>query len=141
MKPYNPRVPTRPKIESYFVALNGTLPDDAGDPIICAHCAQHAVDRFGGEIRGYFWADNPEALLGSVEGGHDFALVGGRYIVDPWAKDTRGDTDRYVFDLLDPADAEEIRRLYGDPAAWELVEGHMGEARRVYADEENGGSC
>lgn len=68
------------------------------------------------KIRGFAGEDNPKAQV--ADDGHDFAIVDDRYIVDPWATDIAETSERGVFDLKDPADAAEIKRLYGDPKTW-----------------------
>ena len=98
------------------------LPD--GEPaVICGFCAAYIVRLVGaGQVVGFHDGLNPIAhAAGYPGGGHDFALIDGRYIVDPWVKETGLTSKRAVFDLLDAGDAEEIRWLYGDRGAWEVV--------------------
>ena len=69
-------------------------------------------------------------LIEEKLGGHDFAVVDNRFIVDPWLTevesgritartgevvDVRG---RVVFDMQDAADAALIEKLYGDQSKW-----------------------
>src|SRR5579862_7975235 len=76
----------------------------------CGECARLVVEKFGGEIRGYWAEDNPEAAAGHDGGGHDFALVG-HFIVDPWLYHYYVESP--VLDLDIPADAAEAARRYG----------------------------
>ena len=96
------------------------LPD--GEPVvICGFCAAYIVRLEGaGKVVGFHDKVNPTAhAAGYPGGGHDFALIDDRYIVDPWVKETGLTSRRAVFDLLEPGDAEEIAWLYGDQAKWE----------------------
>ena len=86
----------------------------------CLSCAEEAQQQLGmGKVVGFFGEDNPAARLGRKEGGHDFLLIGGRFIVDIWAKDTGSYTDRYVLDLANPAQRSKISELYGPVWRWE----------------------
>lgn len=100
-------------------------PSHENEPFICAgvgvvgRCTDAAIylaDRLDGEVHGYQIEDNPEALVGSFEGGHDFAVVDKRWLVDFWAKDTYQLPDLY--DMADPLESIEVRRQYGDPSKW-----------------------
>lgn len=51
-------------------------------------------------------------------GGHDFAVIANRYIVDHWIRDVCGEP-RQVFDLWNPDDAALIAERYGDPQKWD----------------------
>ena len=98
------------------------LPD--GEPaVICGFCAAYIVRLEGaGRVMGFYDGVNPAAhAAGHPGGAHDFALIGDRYIVDPWVKETGCTSKRSVFDLQDPRDAEEIRYLYGDRGTWEVA--------------------
>jgi hypothetical protein len=88
----------------------------------CTTGACAIAKKYRGTVVGYFSQDNPTAKLGANEGGHDFALVGNRYVVDPWAKHVDGSVQRATLDLEDPADAATARELYGDRSTWKAVE-------------------
>lgn len=60
----------------------------------------------------------PESEIVDFYGGHDFAVVDDRFIVDGWSVNVHGFSRTAVFDLLDPADASVIRQLFGDPSRW-----------------------
>lgn len=90
---------------------------------ICTRCAEKIVSKFGGAVIGYENENNPTAKLDNVDFGHDFAITGGgRYLVDPWAKNTTGETKKATLDLNDPTDRAEALRLYGDPDKWEVTD-------------------
>jgi hypothetical protein len=87
---------------------------------ICAHGALYLQALIGGVLVGYRHDDNPTALLGEAEGGHDFLIVDGRYVVDLWGCDYDGRVPDGVLDLQDPAEAALVARLYGDRECWEM---------------------
>lgn len=100
-------------------------PDYGNHPFICEQVGQvsrctdsatYLADKLGGEVYGYTIEDNPEAEVGGAEGGHDFAVVDDRWLVDFWAKDSYQLPDLY--DMADPSDAELVRRRYGDRENW-----------------------
>lgn len=87
----------------------------------CTNCAWYVVDRLNeGDVWGFLVKDNPtvshEAII--VCGGHDFAVVGNRYIVDIWISLYTGCEEQIVFDLGNPADADKIQAIFGDPKCW-----------------------
>lgn len=87
----------------------------------CTNCANFVVEALGeGDVYGFFTSDNPSVtdyeILGS--GGHDFAVIRNRYIVDLWVRHFVGTSKKHVFDLHDPADRNEIKALYGDLNCW-----------------------
>jgi hypothetical protein len=98
------------------------LPD--GEPaVMCGACAAYIVELEGaGKVVGFYDGTNPTAhAAGYAGGGHDFALIDDRYIVDPWVKDTGLTSTRAVFDLRNPDDADEVAWLYGNPARWDIA--------------------
>jgi len=87
---------------------------------VCTHGAQTVCQSISrGVVMGYRHDDNPGTVCGEFAGGHDFAVIDGRYIVDYWIKWVACLADRAVFDLV--YDADEVRRLYGDKKRWTLV--------------------
>jgi len=85
----------------------------------CTGCARIIAYRFGGEVRGYYHADNPTARVGEVEGGHDFAITPDRLLVDPWLFHYYGDYP--VLDLNIPAERAEALARYGPDEKWQLL--------------------
>ena len=73
------------------------------------------------KILGFFAEENPASSIAEMAGGHDFALLDDRYIVDPWIRDVESISDRAVYDTKNPADAAEIQKLYGPRNAWKRV--------------------
>lgn len=75
-------------------------------------------------VRGFANEDNPDCLVVREElhpGGHDFAVVDGRYLVDPWVKFLHGLDWQVVYDLHAPADAALAKARYGDESAWTVM--------------------
>jgi hypothetical protein len=92
---------------------------DGGRASSCADCASYigSVER-NTVIVGFWSRDNPTWIGAAYYDGHDFALVDGRYIVDPWIATTESFSESTVFDLHNHATRQEILRLYGDPRSW-----------------------
>jgi hypothetical protein len=70
------------------------------------------------KLYGFSVDENPRSWIAAECGGHDFAVVDDRYIVDGWALNVELCCDRAVLDLRDADDAVTIWRLYGDPGHW-----------------------
>ncbi len=85
----------------------------------CTYSAVYLAARLGGDVYGYSIEDNPEAIVGASEFGHDFALIDDRWLVDFWAWDTYQYQDLY--DLEDPHDRAKARKMYGDRENWERM--------------------
>ena len=99
------------------------LPIDPEHLATCTLTAEYIAGQLGGEVWGYQHDQNPSALLGKWEFGHDFALVGGRYIIDWWATEYGSEVGGHpgILDLAQPTDAARARAWYGDPACWVRV--------------------
>jgi hypothetical protein len=87
---------------------------------MCSNWARYTrrLEGKAAKLYGYLDEQNPLSLIAVECGGHDFAVVAGRFIVDGWAVCVSGYSRSAVFDLLDPKDRKGIRELYGDPACW-----------------------
>lgn len=72
-------------------------------------------------VVGYQSDPQTPTAAGADADGHDFAIVDGRYIVDPWAHDVANISEHGVLDLKDARDAAEIERLYGPRSSWAPV--------------------
>ncbi len=79
------------------------------------------------KIYGFKNEDNPTAKI-VIErlhpGGHDFAVIDERFLVDPWVKLVCLKADRVVFDIHDQKDWLYIKEMYGSKSNWK----HMVEA-------------
>jgi hypothetical protein len=92
----------------------------------CCCCSVDAavkvVKKFGGRVMGYYCSRNPSALIGlNICGGHDFAIVADRFIVDYWAFRIVRVLERPVLDLTKWLDYEIAQQMYGDTKTWEEV--------------------
>jgi hypothetical protein len=85
----------------------------------CTGCALVITNRFGGEVRGYYHAHNPTALVGESEGGHDFAITSDGFLVDPWLFHYYGESP--VLDMANPADRAEALARYGPEENWQRL--------------------
>lgn len=89
---------------------------------VCTNSAKLVADRCNGIVCGFFAEDNPvDSPEITDTGGHDFAVVSNRFIVDPWIVFFVGEDHRIVLDVEDQADHDEIVRRYGDPFKWKIV--------------------
>jgi hypothetical protein len=91
---------------------------------ICTNSANYVVSQLGeGIVCGFYVEDNPvEDIEISSVGGHDFAVIRGRYIVDLWIMHYAGTRDKCVFDMNDKNDKSIIKELYGDPDKWSVYD-------------------
>ena len=83
------------------------------------------------KIYGFLAEENALSLIAVGCGGHDFAVVDDRFIVDGWVVNVEGFSNRAVFDLRDPSDRKIIRELYGPPEIWLSSYRNKGLERRV----------
>ena len=99
---------------------DGSLFEDGTRWSTCTNWAAYVLRVLGGRAQMFGFDDeqNPESSIADDYGGHDFAVVDGRFIVDGWLMNVDGGK-RAVFDLQDPDQEAEIKRLYGDRANWE----------------------
>jgi hypothetical protein len=87
-------------------------------PFVCWEAAIATRRALGeGVLFGYDADENPTALLGRSEGGHDFLIVEERFILDFWACAYYG--HKPIYDMLEQPD--EVERLYGDKSKWEQI--------------------
>lgn len=97
----------------------------------CTGFAVRIQEKLGAErvkVMGFHLEDNPQAGVGSICDGHDFAVVDGRYIVDPWLVEVEtGNITTHkgtklslngqgVFDL--ETEAELVADVYGNKEYW-----------------------
>lgn len=100
-------------------STESTFPDGL-TAAFCSHYAVQVKRELGecAQIYGFPVETNPASEIAQKDGGHDFAVVNGRYIVDQWANECGGYTVKAVLDLTDPKDKDDIERLYGLPSVW-----------------------
>ena len=90
--------------------------------VACTGYALEIWRKLGGErvkLYGFFLQDNEDSEIAMLSGGHDFAVVDDRWIVDPWVSDIEQMDVSGVYDLADEGDQEKILRLYGDREKWQ----------------------
>jgi hypothetical protein len=97
---------------------------DGSSSVVCTNYAQHIKTTLkprNVEIVGFFCSDNQDCTFTRMDlaEGHDFALVDGRYLVDPWLRLVCGyDNIPMVYDLLDQKEAKEAAHMYGARERW-----------------------
>lgn len=74
-----------------FLEYNDNMPPQSLTPRDCAKWLQENYFE-DGTIMGYYIEDNPTAIVGKSEGGHDVLVVQG-YIIDFWARPIGGFED------------------------------------------------
>jgi hypothetical protein len=90
---------------------------------ICTYCADYVIRTLGHGARyGFLVENNPSVTDYEIRssGGHDFAVIEGRYIVDPWY--ALNNNRQGVFDLKSASDREMIKGIYGDPDCWKYYD-------------------
>lgn len=90
--------------------------------VVCTAYAAYIAETLPGrvQLRGFDCADNPEAKFSrqGLAEGHDFAIVDGRFLVDPWMKLVVGDDVPVVLDLYDQIDVAQALAFYGPVDKW-----------------------
>jgi hypothetical protein len=122
-----------------LVRANGGAGPDAvsclpggGSAVCCTDYAALIYRALPGRVQivGFANADNPASRIARElihPGGHDFALVDGRFLVDPWPRLVPGVFEQMVFDLEHEGDAALVADIYGPRNAWR----HMREAEQA----------
>lgn len=97
---------------------------DGSSATICTDYAEQVRQKLEGhevQIVGFANEDNPNSAVVREEwhpGGHDFAIVDHRWLIDPWARLVGGFRDQIVYDLQDAEDAQKVAEIYGNPLNW-----------------------
>lgn len=114
---------------------------DGSSAVCCTNYAAQIFRAYPGRVKivGFANEDNPLSKVAREEihpGGHDFALLDERYLVDPWIRLVPLEDEQIVFDLSKDSDAAKALDIYGPPACWvQLVEFEQQlaeEARRSF---------
>jgi hypothetical protein len=86
----------------------------------CSNWARYTrrLEGKAAKLYGFDVEDNPGSLIAAECGGHDFAVVRDRFIVDGWIVSVAGYDRRAVFDLFAAADEAIVCELYGNPRYW-----------------------
>lgn len=111
---------------------------NGGSAVCCTDYACHIYTALPGrvEIYGFANEDNPASRCAREEyhpGGHDFAVVDGRYIVDPWPRLVAAVLEQMVFDLEDAEGAALALDVYGPRECWTRMTGAEDYARKAMA--------
>ncbi|MDD5510464.1 MAG: ArdC-like ssDNA-binding domain-containing protein [Dehalococcoidales bacterium] len=100
----------------------------------CTNCAWYVVERLGrGQVYGFSVEDIPGYSYRpiSIVGGHDFAVIDDRYIVDLWLSLYAGEEKQIVFDMQDPIDQDKIKRIYSDRKHWKILPSYLKETTSI----------
>jgi hypothetical protein len=101
---------------------------DGSSSVECTNYARHikkTLAQRNVEIVGFFCSDNQDCTFTRMDlaEGHDFALVDGRFLVDPWMRLVCGyDNVPMVYDLTNQAEAQQAHHMYGVRDRWVRVE-------------------
>lgn len=104
---------------------------------ICTYVASAVKMLEGDKVKlyGFSTSENPEAKYfleengEDSEEGHHFAVMGNRYIIDPWVFDN---FNRSVFDLHNKNDQEIVSYLYGDRNKWSDITSQVDDFKDVF---------
>lgn len=99
---------------------------DGTSAICCTNYAIQIFKAMPGRVRifGFANEDNPTSRVAREElhpGGHDFAVVDDRYIVDPWLRLVLGEKGPIVFDMHDEVQAAIALDNYGPRSCWRAM--------------------
>lgn len=101
---------------------------DGSSSVVCTNYAKHikaTLKQRNVEIVGFMCSDNQDCTFTRMDlaEGHDFALVDGRYLVDPWMRLVCGyDNIPMVYDLTNQAEAQQAHHMYGARDRWVRVD-------------------
>lgn len=96
------------------------------DGVCCTNHARYIDQKLPGRVKIYGFSnqDNPTSKVARESihpGGHDFAVVDNRYIVDSWLHLLRGHA-KWIFDLQDKDDKKLVDDIYGPYECWKILE-------------------
>jgi hypothetical protein len=108
---------------------------DGTDAVRCTHYAIQIGKRYPDRtlIFGFTNEDNPNCEIAQKRlhpGGHDFAVIEDRWLVDPWVRLVRNAYQQIVYDLLDPFDFVLVRERYGRRDDWKLMQYNEADFRK-----------
>lgn len=97
---------------------------DGTSAVQCTNYAVQVFRAYPGRVRivGFANEDNPTSKVAREEihpGGHDFAVLDARYLVDPWIRLVACEAQQIIYDMEDPTDAAVVLDTYGPQACWE----------------------
>ena len=109
--------------EGNYLALASYL-KNGEDAVLCTSHARLVLATLvmhNVQIWGFENKHNPESKFALDQlhpGGHDFAMVSGRFIVDPWLLHI-ANHPQWIFDLNDRDDRDKAFALYGNSSNWQ----------------------
>lgn len=124
---------TAGEVDALYAKLGAAgMPDilsvfpDGTSATCCTEYAQQVANAYPGrtEIVGFANSENPTARVVIDQlhpGGHDFAILDGRWLIDPWIRLVAAANDKIVFDLLDPDELRQATEWYGPRQCWLTV--------------------
>lgn len=97
---------------------------DGLDAVCCTWYAVQVYKAYPGRVQilGFANQDNPTSLVAREQlhpGGHDFAVLDNRYIIDPWLKLVACVTEEVVLDLTVENDVNCALNRYGPRNLWQ----------------------
>jgi hypothetical protein len=124
-----------------FVTLGDAMPDvhsvfpDGSSATVCTNYAIHVMRDLGDRVKIYGFPNEQNRNCRVVReqlhpGGHDFALVDERYIVDPWIWLVASACRQICFDLEDETDRVAAADWYGPREFWTRMTGAEDDAQR-----------
>lgn len=113
-----------------------SLMPDGTSATVCTNYAVHVARAFPGRVRvvGFANEDNPNSRCAREQfhpGGHDFALIDDRWLVDPWMRLVCGEEGPIAYDLEDPVQARAVTEIYGPRECWSGLLGADKDALQV----------
>lgn len=96
---------------------------DGTSAICCTDYARQISMGLPGRVQifGFANEDNPTSRVARDKlhpGGHDFAVVDDRYVVDPWIRLVLCEKGPIVFDMQDELEAAQVLDTYGPRTCW-----------------------
>lgn len=96
---------------------------DGTSAVCCTYYASQILKGMPGRVKifGFANENNPTSRVAREEwhpGGHDFAVVDDRYIVDPWPRLVLGHDGPMVYDLQEPDEALSALDIFGPRSCW-----------------------
>ena len=115
--------------DTMYMQLGDAMPDmnsvfpDGTSATVCTNYAMHVLRDLGDRVKIFGFPNERNRNCRVVRdqlhpGGHDFALVDERYIVDPWIRLVACACQQICFDLEDEADRAAAADWYGSRKCW-----------------------
>lgn len=122
------------EFEAMYKSLGDKMPGSqsllphGGSACCCTDYAVHIYLALPGRVQifGFANEDNPTSRCAREQfhpGGHDFAVVDNRFIVDPWPRLVPCVMQEMVFDMEDPVEGAMALDVYGPRSCWQHMAG------------------